>query len=136
MREGAIWICAETFEDGRHIKKVFDEANLLNPVEVVENAFDYSAFFESGTNLPLIVLLDLGMPYNRAWNILSAARGTIADEKVCFIGLIEDSTETLLDRAYDAGVKSYLRKPLTFVQFLERARLLNVEFVIGRRVRS
>lgn len=133
MKNGALWILGDNLETGRHIKKIFDEANLLNPIRLIDNDFDCKAYFQAGKDLPLLILLDLGLRNQKAWDILDAARGTEAENTVRFIALVEASTEALLDRAYDAGVKTYLRKPFTFLQFLERARLSNMQFVIQKR---
>ena len=130
MGNGEIWVCAASLEASRHIKKVFDEANFLNCVRVVDTAAKEESQLANQGNRPALVLVDLGCP--RAWEIISLVHSNF-DGKTPLIALVDGSTEPLLDRAYDAGVQTYLRSPLTFADFLQRARMLNLEFRIQQR---
>lgn len=137
MGLGEIWVCARDGEAGRHIKKIFDEANFFNPVRIVDK-FELHRLPRLDGQGPVLVLLDLGLPDERAWEILSAFRAAHlgSDPKTPIVALVDSSTEMLMDRAYDAGVKTYLRKPLTFAEFLARARLLQMRLMIDRPNRA
>lgn len=130
MGIGEIWVCARDGEAGRHIKKVFDEANLFNPLRIIDGAFDFDAHFKCDGENPALLLLDLDLPGQRVWQIISAIRGTGFEPRLSIVALVDDSTEQLLDQAYDAGVKTYLRKPLAFGEFVACTRLLNMQLMI------
>lgn len=133
MDQGSVWIWASSNETAKHVKKVFDDAKFLNPVHIVPSELNFRKVFQSGKNLPLMFLLDLLPGTDQTvLDILLASQGTLAEQMVRFVALIDETAEKLLDRAYDAGVKSHLRKPVTFHDFLQRARLLNLGVAIGR----
>ena len=119
-----IWIWASNGETARHLKKIFEEVHLLNPIAL----FDADRAFPS--TRPLVALLDMSLPNDRAWEILGEVRNFTGGE-ICFIALIQPGEESILDRAYDAGVKSYLVKPFTFAQFIRRARLLQLNSLLS-----
>ena len=128
MKVRPIWIWASNAEEARHLKKIFDEVNLLNPITLLDATTPFRA--SQLTTRPIVALLDLFLPNDRAWEILAEARN-ITDGELCFLALIKPGEESILDRAYDAGVKSYLVKPFTFVQFIERARLLQLNSILN-----
>ena len=128
MKVRPIWIWASNAEDARHLKKIFDEVNLLNPITFLDTHTPFRA--SELTTRPIVALLDLSLPNDRAWEILAEARN-ITDGELRFLALIQPGEESILDRAYDAGVKSYLVKPFTFMQFIERARLLQLNSLLS-----
>ena len=132
MGFGEIWVCARNGEAGRHIKKVFNEANLFNPLRIIDSSFDFNAHFKSDDENPVLLLIDLDLPDERAWRIISAVHGTRFESRLRMIALVDNATERLIDRAYDSGVRSYLRKPFSFADFLGRVRLLNMQLIIAR----
>jgi AmiR/NasT family two-component response regulator len=123
-----IWVCGSGAEALSDIRKAFDEGTLLNPVRVIEDGFDFRSFFSAAKVLPLMLLLDLANP--KAWDIIGAAREAGAQERMPLIALVDQSTEKLLDRAYEAGVRTYLRKPLTLGEFVLRAKMLKMNVLI------
>lgn len=125
MEIGAVWVWASDCETGRHIKKIFDDANFVNPVRLVDSNLSFEESMQNALARPLVGLVDLALPHGKAWNILEGARA-LTGGQISFIALLEAGSESFLDRAYDAGVKSYLTKPFAFAPFLERARLLNM----------
>lgn len=132
MVQGSVWIWAGSNETAEHVKKVFENANFLNPVHIISDDLNFHNAFKSGRNLPLMFLLELLPGTNQnVMEILLASHGTLAEQIVRFVALIDETAEKLLDRAYDAGVRSHLRKPFTFHEFLNRARLLNLGIAIG-----
>ena len=125
-----IWIWGAGPEAEAQIAEALREGNLINPVRVIEDNFDFDAFFRRKEPLPLLLLLDLANA--RIWNVGGAVRKHQADERMAMIALVDKSTESLIDKAYDVGMKTYLRKPLAFSEFAMRAKLLNMSLRIER----
>jgi CheY-like chemotaxis protein len=127
MGKGEIWVFGDGPETSRHIAKVL--SGLVNPVRVIENGFDFGRCFRD-QRAPLLLLVDLAN--NQSWEALELAAKSEAAQRMAVIALVDSSTENLLDRAYDAGAKTYLRKPLVFADFVLRAKLLNLNFLVCR----
>ena len=128
MGKGEIWVFEGDSETSRHIAKVL--SGLVNPVRVVENNFDFEACFrgQSDETPPLLLLVDLSN--RQSWQIINLATQHGVDERMTMVALVDASTEHLVDRAYEAGAKTYLRKPLVFSDFVRRAKLLNLNVLI------
>jgi AmiR/NasT family two-component response regulator len=134
MGTGEIWVYGKEQETGAQIAKAFNESNLINPVRVIKSDSDFSGLFRAKAMLPAVLLLDLSE--ERVWEFISAARANPPGERVPMIALVDDASEALIDKAYDAGVKTYLKKPLVFTDFVLRARLLNLSFLIQQGHRA
>ena len=77
-------------------------------------------------NCPLLILVDLSI--RAVWEILELLQRERDGCGYPVIALVDDETECLLDRAYETGVRTYLRRPFTFAEFIERARLMRLQF--------
>ena len=123
-----VWVFGGDSETSRHMAKVL--SGLVNPVRVIENSFDFEACFRgrSDETPPLLLLLDLSN--KQSWQIINLATQHGADQRITIVALVDASTEHLVDRAYEAGAKTYLRKPLVFSDFVKRAKLLNLNVLI------
>ena len=126
MGKGEIWVLGDHPKTGWHIAKVL--SGLVNPVRLVDNGFDFGAFFRDQRRLPVLLLLDLA--HRQSWEILDLAAKSGADKRMAVVALVDSATENFLDHAYDAGAKTYLRKPLVFADFILRAKLLNLNVVV------
>lgn len=128
MGKGEIWVFGGDPETSRHIVTVLSDLVLVNPVRVIENSFEFEAFFLRGETPPLLLLLDLSN--KRAWELLNFATHHRVDKRMTIVALVDASTEHLVDRAYEAGAQTYLRKPFVFSDFVQRAKLLNLNVLI------
>src|SRR5262245_22196058 len=124
----AIWVIASR-KTGKGIKAIFNEARLLNPVKLIETSIELAAALQPGYPPPRLILLDLNLPGGIAWDTLKM----LCERRLEFliIALVDARSEALLDRAYDAGIKTYLRNDFAFADFLERAHVLDLQFVLG-----
>ena len=132
MGKGEIWVLGGDSETSRHIAKVL--SGLVNPVRTIENGFDFDALFCGGEPPPLLLLLDLSD--KRSWEIMNRIVQNGMDQGMNMIALVDTSTEHLVDRAYEAGAKTYVRKPLVFSDFVQRARLLKMNVLIHPKGRA
>ena len=72
----------------------------------------------------------MSLPHGVSWDALKSLGERKLESRI--IALVDGESETLLDRAYEGGIKTYLRKDFTFTDFLDRARALDLLFVVGR----
>ncbi len=139
------WIVVATAaaQDSLDIKEQFESGLLLNPVHIIKNAGELAAYLK-GTGiygnrvkfpLPKVLMLDLELPGESAWSVLELMRDCPKlSAEVKTIVLASRGKEQSVERAYDLGAKSYLIKPFTFADFLERSRLVGIHWVlVGNR---
>jgi CheY-like chemotaxis protein len=134
------WIMVAEGEErqGIQIKEVLEAALLQNHVHLVHNGDELLAYlkgkgiYEDRARFPLprVLLLDLELPGRPVWEILQQIQSAPELRDLPVIAMVTPQTEKHLDKAYELGVLSYLRKPFTFADFLERSRLANLNFVI------
>jgi CheY-like chemotaxis protein len=98
------------------------EHGVPNRVEVCrdgEEALDYIAAHSSAADpsLPALVLLDLRMPKVSGFEVLDAARAHAVWKRVPIIVMTTSRDQSDIGAAYDAGVNSYLVKPVDSTDF-------------------
>jgi DNA-binding NarL/FixJ family response regulator len=125
----AIWVIASESNTVRRVTHLFNKARLINPVKPIETNEELSAAFHPGYPPPRLILLDVSMLDGLCWEALNTLRNRKFESKV--IALVDGESEALLDRAYEAGIKTYLRKDFTFEDFLERMRAVDLQLVLG-----
>ena len=115
-------------------RRAFQRAGLTQPLDVVEDgleALDY--LFARGVHahrlhspLPSLVLLDLKLPRMDGHEVLRRIR---ADARTRFLPVViltsSDEEKDLVD-SYSQGCNSYVRKPVSYNEFVEAARQLGV----------
>jgi CheY-like chemotaxis protein len=143
--DGFKWIvvATEMVQDSLGIKEQFENGLLLNPVHIIKNREELLAYLK-GTGiyanrqkfpLPKVLILDLQLPDRGAWDVLEYLSSEPAlIEEVRTIVLTAPGQEKEVERAYELGAKSYLFKPFSFADFLQRSRIIGVNWVlIGTR---
>ena len=128
----AVWIMPADLESGEKIISVFHEAGFANALRMFETPGAFGAVIADGKSVPALMLLDLDLPPSEIQRIFDSVHNSKSCQSVPVLALVSAQSEGQLDSAYDSGARTYLRKPFTFAQFLERGRLLNLHFVIGR----
>jgi CheY-like chemotaxis protein len=125
-------------QEGLDIRQVFENALLLNPVHLIHSGDELIAYLK-GTGiyhnrtkfpLPKVLMLDMQLPGASVWKVLELLREDPALADIATLVLVSDETQHLVDKAYESCAKSYLRKPFTFSEFLERSRILGLGWML------
>jgi CheY-like chemotaxis protein len=123
--------------DALLIRRAFDRAHLLNPLEVVTDGAAAMAHLSAcaagapeAPPLPALVLLDLHLPRQSGMEVLAWMRADATLASVPVVILTGSREAEDLARAYDLGANGYLTKPVDFVKLLELVRQLNLYWVI------
>lgn len=130
MNSSTILLVEDNEDDAFFMKRALREAGIENPVQFVEHgqqAIDYlngeGKFAARETfPLPMIVFLDLKLPFKSGHEVLEWIRQHPSYEKLIVIILSSSNEPVDLDRAYRSGANSYVVKPATTVQLLELAK--------------
>jgi CheY-like chemotaxis protein len=121
MSSQTILLVEDNEDDVFLMKRALRVAGITNPLHVVEDgqkAIDYI----SGTGpyadrtlnpLPMIVFLDLKLPYKSGHEVLEWIRNQPDFETLVVIVLTSSNEQIDLDRAYKFGANSFVVKPPT-----------------------
>jgi CheY-like chemotaxis protein len=112
------------------MKRALRDAGIDNPVRLIEDgqqAIDYLAgsgeFSDRERSpLPMIVFLDLKLPFKTGQEVLEWIRRQPDFARLIVIVLTSSSEPVDVDRAYRAGANSYVVKPPTADELLNLAK--------------
>ncbi|EHR72762.1 response regulator with CheY-like receiver domain and winged-helix DNA-binding domain [Burkholderiales bacterium JOSHI_001] len=134
MKSRTILLVEDNPQDEMLILRSLQRAHVANQVDVVrdgQQALDY--LFRSGefaqrpgTDLPTVVMLDIGLPRLSGLDVLQRLR---QDERTKLLPVVMlTSTDEERDRlqSYRDGANSFVRKPLAFAEFAETVARLGV----------
>jgi CheY-like chemotaxis protein len=130
MNSTTILLVEDNEDDAFFMKRALRDAGIANPVRTVENgqqAVDYlrgaGEFEDRGENpLPMIVFLDLKLPFKSGHEVLEWIRQQPQFAKLVVIVLTSSNEPVDLNRAYKNGANSYVVKPITPEQLTELAK--------------
>lgn len=114
------------------LRSVFAEAGILNPVRVAtdgQQAIDYLAGEGDFADrqrypLPALVLLDLKLPKRSGLEVLEWMRQQPALRHIVVIVFSSSALPADVRAAYQAGVNSFVEKPVEYEKAIELARAL------------
>jgi CheY-like chemotaxis protein len=114
-------------------KKALGESRLINDLHRVrdgEELLDYlrrhGAYADAKAfPMPLVILLDLNMPRKDGREALKEIKSDPQLRKIPVIVLTTSKSEEDVVRAYDLGVNSFIRKPVSFEALVDIMKTLN-----------
>lgn len=137
MKSTTILVVEDNEDDAFFTTRALRDMGIVNPVQLVEDgqqAVDYLA----GTGkyadrtqhpLPMLVFLDLKLPFKSGHEVLSWIRRQPEFEKLIVVVLTSSNEPVDLTRAYRAGANSYMVKPATREQLSELAKSFNLKWL-------
>jgi two-component system response regulator len=122
-------------------QRAFQRAGLTQPMDVVEDgveALDYLFAREAHAHraqepLPALVLLDLKLPRLDGHEVLRQIRANARTRFLPVVILTSSDEEKDLLESYSQGCNSYVRKPVSYNEFVEAARQLGVYWLVLNR---
>ena len=122
-------------------RRAFQRAGITQPLEVVEDgveALDYlfarGAFAgRAGQPLPALVLLDLKLPRLDGHEVLRQIRANTLTRFLPVVVLTSSDEQRDLVESYSHGCNSYVRKPVSYTEFVEAARQLGLYWLVLNR---
>jgi len=138
MAEKIILLVEDNPDDEALTLRAFKKNNIRNEVLVVRDgaeALDY--LFATGayagrdaSDLPQIVLLDLKLPKIDGLEVLRRIRSDKRTELLPVIILTSSKEDQDVISGYQLGCNSYVRKPVSFDEFIEAARQLGMYWLL------
>ncbi len=130
MNSQTILLVEDNEDDAFFMQRALRDAGISNPVRLIEDgqsAINYLAgaaeFLDRAANpLPMVVFLDLKLPFKTGHEVLEWIRAQPQFAKLIVIVLTSSNEPVDLNRAYRAGANSYVVKPPTAEELAELAR--------------
>lgn len=142
MNPEPILLVEDNEDDAYFMQQAVRDAEIVNQVIHVEDgqqAIDYLAgegrFTDRASHpLPMIVFLDLKLPYKTGHQVLEWIRAQPQFKKLIVIILTSSDEPVDLNRSYQLGANSYVVKPPTSEQLLELAASFKLWWLRQNRV--
>jgi two-component system response regulator len=83
--------------------------------------------------LPALILLDLNMPKVSGLEVLRSLRADSRTKYLPVVVLTTSTEERDIVKTYDLGANSFVRKPVSFNEFLDAVRLLGMYWLLVNR---
>lgn len=121
--------------------RAFQRAGITDPVEVVTDGVEALEYLfakgayagRAGRALPSVVLLDLKLPRLSGHEVLRRIRADPRTSVVPVVILTSSVEEEDLVNGYRNGANSYVRKPVSYTEFVEAARQLGLYWLALNR---
>lgn len=119
-------------------RRAFQRAGVTQPLAVVEDgveALDYlfarGAYAgRAGQPLPALVLLDLKLPRLDGFEVLRQIRANTLTRFLPVVVLTSSDEQKDMVESYSQGCNSYVRKPVSYIEFVEAARQLGLYWLV------
>lgn len=133
-----VLLAEDNSTDALMVERAFRKANLLNPIQVVEDGDKAVAYLTGQDNYadrekyptPVLLLLDLKLPRRSGLEVLDWLRQQEGLRRLPVVVLTSSKESADVNRAYDLGANSYLVKPVSFDPLLDLVRTLGLYWVI------
>lgn len=134
MNRKTILLVEDNTQDEMLILRVLKKINLANTIDVVrdgQQAVDY-LFVEgefatrAGSELPTVMLLDIGLPRLSGLEVLARVRADPRTRLLPVVILTSSDEERDRLKSYESGANSFVRKPLDFAEFAETVARLGI----------
>lgn len=120
------------------MKWAFNKANLVNPLQVVEDGEQAVAYLSgdgpyadrSRYPLPVLVLLDLKLPRKSGLEVLHWVRQQPGLKRLRIVVLTSSNQKADINQAHELGANSYLVKPGTFDSLVELVKTVGLYWML------
>jgi CheY-like chemotaxis protein len=137
MRDRCILLVEDNPQDELLTLRALGKAGLANPIEVArdgQQALDFllgqGEFADRAEPpLPLVVLLDLGLPKLSGVEVLERLRAHERTRLLPVVILTSSDESADRVRAYEVGANSFVRKPVDFAEFAATIARLGIYWV-------
>jgi CheY-like chemotaxis protein len=137
-RSNVILLVEDSADDVELTLRAFRSNNMLNEIVVVRDgveALDYllgtgSHAGQEPKAQPEVILLDLKLPKVGGLALLRRLRAEERTRRIPVIVLTSSSDEKDILSSYDLGANGFIRKPVSFAQFIMAAKHLGLCWVV------
>ncbi|WP_310600728.1 response regulator [Desulfobulbus sp.] len=133
MRNKTILLVEDNPQDELLILRALNKVNIANRIDVFrdgQQAVDFllnrGEYLQSQlSELPMVVLLDIGLPKLSGLEVLKIIRTNWRTRLLPVVVLTSSDEERDRQRSYETGANSFVRKPLDFVELADAVSRLS-----------
>jgi two-component system response regulator len=130
MNDGVIMLIEDNEDDVTLTMRALEQNDITNEVVVAadgELALNLLFPPDDGEPLvPVLILLDINLPKVGGLEVLRTIRAHRATRMLPVVMLTTSNEERDIVESYEIGANSYVRKPVSFSEFVEATRLLGL----------
>jgi two-component system response regulator len=127
MNQRTIVLIEDNQSDAELAKRVLKKIGNTDPIVHLEDGQDALNYFfnrdkyevSKQENTPALVLLDLKLPIIDGIEVLKQLRSNPLTKNLIIVALTSSVEETDVQKTYDLGVNSYIKKPVDYNTFIE-----------------
>lgn len=133
QKESYILLIEDNPDDVELTKMAFEQNNFANEIEVVKDGQEALDFLIGDTpsgikakGLPVIILLDLKLPKVDGHEVLKEIKAHKKLKRIPVVILTSSKQEEDIIKGYDLGANSYVRKPVSYTEFVDVVNSMGV----------
>ncbi len=134
MKSGTVLLVEDNPDDVLFTLRAFEKNHIFNEVVVAADgaqALEYLLPADEAKALkPALVLLDVNLPKVDGLEVLRRIRAHPRTEALPVVVLTTSNEERDIVQSYRLGANSFVRKPVTFGQFVEATKVLGVYWLL------
>lgn len=137
MKKKVILLVEDNPDDELLTIRTLKKNNILNEVvvardgaEALDLLFGKGRFAQPDSDLPVVILLDLKLPYLSGLEVLRRIRSEERTKLLPVVILTTSDEEKDLVESYKLGANSYVRKPIDFTEFQDAVRQLTLYWLL------
>ena len=113
--------------------RAFARRKLTNTISIArdgQEALDFIAAWETGTPVPVVILLDINLPKVDGLEVLRQLRAHPRFGTIPVVMLTTSAEHEDVKTAYELGANSYIVKPVDFDKFLVVAEQIDLYWMV------
>jgi len=119
--------------DAMTTQRALGELKVTNKLIHKIDGEDALNYLKDANNLePCIILLDLNMPRMNGFEFLKITKADTTLRKIPVVVLTTSAADEGVVESYDLGVAGYIVKPVSYRQFVEAVRTLDMYWTLSR----
>ena len=134
MKSGTVLLVEDNPDDVLFTLRAFEKNHIFNEFIVAadgEQALEYLLPADEGRALkPALVLLDVNLPKVDGLEVLRRIRSHPRTVALPVVVLTTSNEERDIVASYRLGANSFVRKPVTFAEFVEATKVLGVYWLL------
>ena len=134
MKSGTVLLVEDNPDDVLFTLRAFEKNHIFNEVVVAADgaqALEYLLPADEASALkPALVLLDVNLPKVDGLEVLRRIRSHPRTEALPVVVLTTSNEERDIVESYRLGANSFVRKPVTFGQFVEATKVLGIYWLL------
>jgi two-component system, response regulator len=123
-RNKTILLVEDNPDDAELALRAFRKINMTEGITIVRDGAEAIDWMLAAEIMPSLVLLDLQLPKVHGLDVLHRLRAEKRSLRVPIVVLSSSNEESDIQRSYELGANSFVRKPVDYSQFIETARLM------------